>query len=58
LRRDLVPIPETAEHRWRVYVVQTGKMYHAIIVQASSLGMKLNGGFYDELVRSFHGIRE
>ena len=49
-------IDENAESSWRVYVLKTGECYHAIFLNASTLVIELNGGFYENVIRSFKGI--
>jgi hypothetical protein len=56
-KRDLVPVPAT-DHEWRLYVVDGGKYYHAIVLNASTTAMALNGEFYENIVRTFEGLRE
>ena len=56
-KRDLIPVPES-DQQWRLYVVDGGKFYHAVILNASNTAMGLNGGFYENIVRSFEGVRE
>ena len=56
-RRELIADPGT-DHEWRLYVVDGGKYYHAIILNASTTAMTLNGDFYESIVRTFEGIRE
>jgi hypothetical protein len=55
-RRELISSDENANSMWRVYVLQSGECYHAVFLNASSLVMEANGGFYDEVVSSFKGI--
>jgi hypothetical protein len=58
-RRDLAPVPDKGDQRWRLYVLRAGKMYHAIVLNASKIAMSLNGGFYEtDLISSFHPIRK
>jgi hypothetical protein len=58
-RRDLVPVPNAGDRAWRLYVLRAGKMYHAIVLNASTPAMKLNGGYYEtDLIASFSPIRE
>ena len=56
-KRELIPIPD-AEHEWRLYVVDGGKYYHAIVLNASTTAMSLNGEFYESIVCTFEGLRE
>jgi hypothetical protein len=56
-KRELIPIP-SADHEWRLYVVDGGKYYHAIVLNASSTAMSLNGDFYESIVCTFKGLRE
>lgn len=55
-KRQLDSRDEDAESSWRVYVLQNGECYHAIFLNASTLVMDLNGGFYENVIRSFKGI--
>jgi hypothetical protein len=58
-RRDLVPVPDKDDQRWRLYVLRAGKMYHAIVLNASNVAMTLNGGYYEtDLISTFRPIRE
>jgi len=50
-------VPES-DQAWRIYVLDGGRFYHVIVLNASSTAMALNGGFYENVVRSFEGIRE
>ena len=50
--RHLVPIP-TSNQEWRVYVLQSGRLYHAIVLTSTAEGMVLDGEFYESIVRSF-----
>ena len=54
-KRELIPAPPSHQ-QWRLYVVDGGKFYHAIILNASVEAMTLNGGFYENIVRTFDGI--
>jgi hypothetical protein len=56
-KRELIPIPDT-DHRWRLYVMDGGKYYYAINLNASEVVMELNGDFYESVVATFEGIRE
>ena len=56
MKRYLTSADEDAESAWRVYVLQNGECYHAILLHASSAMMLLNGGFYEECIRSFKGV--
>jgi hypothetical protein len=56
-KRELVPVPESKQG-WRLYVMDAGRFYHAIILNASADAMALNGGFYEDIVRTFDGVRE
>jgi hypothetical protein len=56
LMRVLTPTSEQSEFRWRVYVIHTGRMYHAIVLNASEPMMFLNGDFYESIIQSFEGI--
>jgi hypothetical protein len=56
-KRDLIAVPESNQ-QWRLYVVDGGKFYHAIILNASNETMTLNGDFYENIIRSFHGVRQ
>ena len=56
-KRDLIPIPESHQ-QWRLYVMDGGKFYHAIILNALNDAMTLNGGFYENIVRTFNGVRQ
>jgi hypothetical protein len=56
MKRHLTSADEDAESAWRVYVLQNGECYHAILLHASSAMMLLNGGFYEECIRSFKGV--
>jgi hypothetical protein len=56
-KRDLTPVPES-DQAWRIYVMDGGRFYHVIVLNASSTAMALNGGFYENVVRSFDGIRQ
>ena len=56
-KRDLVPVPKSHQ-QWRLYVVDAGEFYHAVILNASEVAMTLNGGFYENIVRTFDGVRE
>lgn len=56
-KRNLIPVPESHQ-QWRLYVVDGGRFYHAIILNASNEAMTLNGGFYENIVRTFDGVRQ
>lgn len=56
-KRELIPVP-SEDHEWRLYVVDGGKYYHAIILNASTTAMSLNGEFYESIIRTFDGNRE
>ena len=56
-KRDFVPVGES-DQQWRLYAVDGDKFYHAILLNASSPMMTLQGGFYDNIIRSFEGVRE
>jgi hypothetical protein len=56
-KRELVPAPP-GDEEWRVYLLHTGVYYHAVVLHATSVVMPLNGDFYEDIVRSFEGIRE
>jgi hypothetical protein len=56
IHRRLVPVP-AGEHEWRVYLMQSGKLYHAIVLNATDEAMAANGDFYESIVLTFHGIR-
>lgn len=56
-KRDLIPVPESHQ-QWKLFVVDGGKFYHAIIVNASNISMILNGGFFENIVQTFNGVRE
>ena len=47
-----------ADQQWRLYVLMAGKFYYAIILNASGESMTLNGGFYENIVRTYRGVRE
>ncbi len=55
-QRQLDSTDENGKSSWRVYVLQNDKCYHAIFLNASSLVMELNGGVYENVIRSFKGI--
>jgi hypothetical protein len=54
-KKCLSPTDESDSNAWLVYALQTGEYFHAILVRASPLVMELNGGFYEEVARSFKG---
>jgi hypothetical protein len=56
-KRVLIPVPE-AETEWRLFVVDGGKYYHAIILNASNAAMSLNGEFYESVVCTFEGLKD
>jgi hypothetical protein len=56
-KRELIPVPESHQ-QWRLYVMDGGKFYHAIVLNASADAMTLNGGFYENIVRTFNGVRQ
>lgn len=56
LRRHIVPI-QPGEHEWRIYIIKSGGLYHAIVLNATSTVMALNGDFYESIVLTFQGIR-
>jgi hypothetical protein len=56
IHRRLVPSP-VGEHEWRVYLIQSGSLYHAIVLNATQLAMEANGDFYESIVLTFQGIR-
>ncbi len=56
-KRDLIPVPESHQ-QWRLYVLDNGRFYYAIVLNASNTAMTLNGGFYENIVRTFNGVRE
>ena len=53
----MVPVPESNQ-QWRAYVMDAGRFYHLILLNASNPSMTLNGDFYEGIVRSFDGVRE
>lgn len=55
MKRDLVPIPE-GNQQWRLYVVHADRFYYAIILNASTPMMQLNGPFYESIVRTFECV--
>jgi hypothetical protein len=55
-KRDLIPVPES-DHRWRLYVLDVGEFYHAIVFNASDVVMTLNGDFYEDIVRTFEVVQ-
>ena len=57
-KRRLTSVDENAEAAWCVYVLQTGQFYHALILRSWEAMMVLNGGFYEECIRSFKGVSE
>ncbi len=56
LTLQLDPQDKNGESSWRVYVLRDGDFYHSLVLNASSLVMEVNGGFYEELIRTFKGI--
>jgi hypothetical protein len=46
------------EREWRVYVLQIGTYYHAIILSATDLAMEANGDFYESIVLTFQPASE
>ena len=56
LRRKLVPSDVSGDSEWLIYTLQRGDCYHALVLNASSLAMSLNGDFYENIIRSFVGI--
>lgn len=55
-KRELIPVSD-ANHRWRLYVLERGKYYYAINLNASEVAMGLNGEFYESVVCTF-GIHD
>jgi hypothetical protein len=55
--RELVPVPETHQ-QWRLFVMDGGRFYHAVILNASTSAMTVSGDFYENVVRTFEGVRE
>ncbi|GAA4468804.1 hypothetical protein [Novipirellula rosea] len=56
MRRKLVPSDDSGDTEWLIYTTQRGDCYHALMLNASSLALALNGDFYENIVRSFVGI--
>ena len=56
-KKELIPIPESHQ-QWRVYIVDGGKFYHAVILNASNIAMTLNGDFYEKIDCTFKGVKE
>lgn len=54
-KKCLYPTDDDAPHAWNVYALRSGEYLHGVLVQAEPLVLRLNGGFYEELVRSFQG---
>jgi hypothetical protein len=52
---DLIPSSGESKSRNRLYLLQTGTMYHVIVVNSSEAVLSLNGPFYDSIIQSFHG---
>ena len=56
-KRDLIPAT-ASDQQWRLYVVDAGKFYHAIILNASNGAMLINSELYESTVRTFNGVRK
>jgi hypothetical protein len=54
--RQLIPASGKSDFLWRIYVVHAGRMYHAIVLNASDVAMQMNGDFYESIVKTFCGI--
>jgi len=54
-KKELIPVPESHQ-QWRVYIIDGGRFYHAVVLSASNGGMTLNGDFYENIVRTFKGV--
>ncbi len=53
---ELVPDAESGR-QWRLYIVDGGQLYHAILLAAPDAIMRLDGGRYEDIVRTFDGMR-
>jgi len=52
MKRELISVPVT-DHKWVLYVADSGEFYHAIILHGSKAAMDLNGTYYESLVLTF-----
>jgi len=48
---------DAASESWGVFVLRTGEYYHAIVLATSPTVLRFNGGFYEDVIRSFRGCR-
>lgn len=55
-KRSLVSKDPNAESAWRMYVMQQGDCYHAILLSAWTDILALNGDFYENVIKTFKGI--
>jgi hypothetical protein len=56
--RKIELVPDAgSERQWRLYIVDGGQLYHAILLGAPDAIMGLEGGRYEDIVRTFDGVR-
>jgi hypothetical protein len=52
---DLAPAAGESKSRNRLCLLQTGRMYHILVINTSEAGLELNGDFYNSIFQTFVG---